>query len=80
MGEMTFRGVPMNLLSWMMIKLVYFYQKHASQSLRNSCRFEPSCSNYMILSIKKYGSIKGLYKGLLRISRCKIPNSGIDYP
>jgi len=34
----------------------------------------------MILSIEKYGLLKGISKGIKRISNCKIPNGGIDYP
>lgn len=62
------------------IKLVRFYQKKAPERLRASCRYEPSCSEYMILAINKYGTIKGVFKGIKRILRCKYPNGGIDYP
>ena len=34
------------------------------------CCMYPTCSEYMILAIEKYGSIKGFYKGLVRITRC----------
>jgi putative component of membrane protein insertase Oxa1/YidC/SpoIIIJ protein YidD len=34
----------------------------------------------MILAIKKYGIIKGIYKGIKRLLRCHSPNGGIDYP
>ncbi len=62
------------------ISFIKLYQKTAPQSLRQSCRFEPSCSNYMILAIEKYGVIKGVWLGLKRISRCRVPNGGKDYP
>jgi len=63
-----------------LIKLIFFYQNHAPTAMRQSCRFEPSCSNYMILAILKYGSFKGILKGLKRIFKCRYPNGGIDYP
>ena len=63
-----------------MIFLIHLYQKIAPLKLRNSCRFEPSCSNYMIIAINKYGVLKGFFLGLKRIIRCRIPNSGYDYP
>jgi len=63
-----------------LILLVRLYQKTAPTRIRNSCRFEPSCSEYMILSLQKYGVRKGLTKGLDRLKRCKIPNGGMDYP
>lgn len=62
------------------INLILLYQKFASEKLRNSCLFEPSCSEYMILAIEKYGFIKGFLKGIKRIFRCHYPNGGIDYP
>jgi putative membrane protein insertion efficiency factor len=62
------------------ISLILLYQKIAPEKLRGSCRFEPSCSNYMIMAIIKYGTIKGIYLGLKRLFRCRIPNGGYDYP
>jgi len=62
------------------IWLIHLYQSKAPPQLRASCRFEPSCSNYMHLAILKYGILKGIYLGFKRLLRCKIPNSGIDYP
>lgn len=37
---------------------------------RHWCRFHPTCSEYTIQAIEKYGPIKGLLKGWLRILRC----------
>ncbi|MFA5821706.1 MAG: membrane protein insertion efficiency factor YidD [Thermodesulfovibrionales bacterium] len=41
-----------------------------------SCRFIPSCSEYSIDAIKKYGSFKGIYLSLRRILRCHPFHSG----
>ena len=49
--------------------LIRIYQKIPG-SWHNNCRFYPTCSNYMIEAITKYGSIKGLYLGIKRIIRC----------
>jgi putative membrane protein insertion efficiency factor len=65
-----------DILIWM----VRVYQKYASWELRLSCVFTPSCSEYMILAIEKYGAIKGLFRGLKRLCRCHHPNGGIDNP
>ena len=62
------------------IWLVMAYQRIAPASLRKSCRYEPSCSQYMILSLKKYGFIKGLRRGIARWHRCKPPYGGYDSP
>lgn len=62
------------------IFLVKAYQKHAPPQMRNHCRFKPSCSEYMILAIEKYGLQKGVGMGIKRINRCRFPNGGVDYP
>lgn len=67
-------------LKYILIFLVKIYQKIAPISLRSKCRFEPSCSNYMIQSLEKYGLFKGLKKGINRLKRCNIDDGGYDYP
>ena len=62
------------------VSVIRFYQRNAPDRIRQSCRFEPSCSEYMILAISKYGVFKGVSKGINRLGRCKIPNGGIDNP
>ena len=66
------------LLKRHVIGLVLLYKAFAPMSVRDKCRFEPTCSTYMIMAIRKYGLIVGLCKGIKRISRCKPPNGGID--
>jgi len=36
----------------------------------NTCRFYPTCSQYMIDSVQNYGVVKGVWRGLKRIGRC----------
>ena len=63
---------------------VKIYQQIASRKIRLKCRFEPSCSQYMILAVEKYGAIKGLCKGIKRLSKCNNRGDGMrggfDYP
>ncbi len=59
-----------------LIFLIRFYQKAISPSLPNTCRFYPSCSNYSIEAIRKYGIIKGALLSLWRILRCNPFNRG----
>lgn len=61
-------------------RMFRIYQRYAPDSLRNKCRFEPSCSEYMILAIEKYSLIKGLQKGICRLKRCNIDGGGFDFP
>ena len=62
------------------VGLVLAYKAFAPMSVRNSCRFTPTCSTYMIMAINKYGLFRGVYKGIRRLLRCKPPHGGIDYP
>lgn len=72
-----------------MIRFIIFiikaYQSIISPVLSRfeiQCRFYPSCSNYAILAIKKYGIAKGTRKTLDRLLRCRPdnPDSCIDFP
>lgn len=67
-------------LKYILILMIKIYQKIAPISIRSKCRFEPSCSNYMLQSLEKYGLFKGLKKGLDRLKRCNINDGGYDYP
>ena len=60
--------------------LILLYQKFAPSKIRQQCCFEPCCSEYMKISIKKYGLFKGINNGIGRLSRCHFPNGGIDEP
>ncbi len=62
------------------ICLVKIYQRYAPDSIRIRCRFEPSCSEYMILAIEKYGFFNGVKKGIHRLKRCNVHGGGYDYP
>ncbi len=52
------------------IHCVRFYQRGISPLLGANCRFQPTCSEYMIAAIRKYGLLSGGWKGTLRILRC----------
>lgn len=56
-------------MKWLLIGLVRFYQKLISPLFPPSCRYHPTCSNYMIEAINKHG-FKGVLMGLARIGRC----------
>ncbi len=58
------------LLSALLITLVRVYQYGISPYLPNACRYQPTCSQYMIDSIREWGVFKGTWLGLKRISRC----------
>lgn len=58
------------MLGRLLILLVKFYQYFISPMLPPSCRYEPTCSAYMIEAIQVHGSLKGLYLGVRRVLRC----------
>ena len=69
------------LLKYIIIGLVHLYQHYAAENIRRRCLFMPTCSEYMILAIKKYGVIVGVYKGTNRLLfKCRGNIYRIDYP
>jgi putative membrane protein insertion efficiency factor len=49
---------------------VWAYRLLLRPFLPPACRFEPSCSEYFIQAVRKYGPACGAYKGVCRICRC----------
>jgi len=49
---------------------IYFYKICISPWTPASCRYSPSCSEYALIAIKKYGPFKGGWLAVKRISRC----------
>ena len=65
-----------------LIRMIRLYQKCLSGLKHSpSCRFYPSCSEYAVLAIGKYGAFKGIVMGVWRVLRCNPWNyGGVDYP
>jgi putative membrane protein insertion efficiency factor len=62
----TLIGLP----TWLFIAAVRLYQVTLSPIVGRQCRFSPTCSNYMIQAVWKYGLLFGVLKGIWRILRC----------
>ncbi len=60
----------MNILTYILIKLIKGYKFLISPLLGNSCRYLPTCSDYSIEALKTFGFIKGLILTLKRIFSC----------
>lgn len=53
-----------------LILIVKIYQIGISPYFPDSCRYQPTCSQYMIDSIKEWGIFKGTWLGMKRIAKC----------
>lgn len=52
------------------ILTVRIYQRYLSVLKPPSCRFFPTCSQYSLEAVEKYGSIKGVWKAIIRLFKC----------
>lgn len=59
-----------NLLIVPLVLLIRFYQIFLSPLLGKNCRFQPTCSHYMLQALRIHGPVKGFWLGLRRIGRC----------
>ena len=58
------------IFNFPIVVIVKIYQWIISPITPQSCRYSPTCSNYMLEALKIWGPIKGTYLGLKRISSC----------
>ena len=68
-------------MKYLGIALVYGYRWLIASLLpAGSCKFHPSCSQYAIDALKKYGLLRGTAKAVHRIARCHPwSHGGVDY-
>jgi len=57
-------------MRWLLIQLVLLYRVTLGRILGGQCRFQPTCSQYTIDAITKYGALLGSWKSIKRICRC----------
>jgi len=62
----------------LLIKLIRFYQRAISPLFPSRCRFTPTCSQYALEAIEKYGAGKGGWLAFKRLLRCN-PFNHDDY-
>ncbi|MEE1199480.1 MAG: membrane protein insertion efficiency factor YidD [Christensenellales bacterium] len=63
---MRLRSLPKRWLLW----LIRFYRKNISPRHPGCCRFVPTCSQYALEAVEKYGAIRGGLMAAGRILRC----------
>jgi len=66
------------LLTTLLLLPVYFYRACISPLLPASCRYTPTCSEYAVEALKKYGPVKGFWLAMKRIAQCH-PWGGSGY-
>ncbi len=67
------------MLKAIFVTILKAYQIILSPWLGNRCRFYPSCSQYMIEAINRFGVIKGINLGIKRLTKCQpMCKGGID--
>ena len=57
-------------MRWILVHLVLLYRVTLGQLLGGQCRFHPSCSQYAIDAVDKYGPLGGSWRAAKRICRC----------
>ena len=62
------QGLILTLLGW--------YKRWVSPLLPGACRCHPTCSEYMMEAVSRYGAARGVWMGLRRLARCHPLNPG----
>jgi len=65
-------------MRWLAIQLILLYRVTLGRLLGGQCRFYPSCSQYAIDAIQKYGVYRGTLKAAKRFSKCR-PGGGSGF-
>jgi putative membrane protein insertion efficiency factor len=61
------------------LTLLRIYKRWVSPAIPSACRFYPTCSEYMMEAIERYGVLRGIGMGLRRLSRCHpFHQGGVD--
>jgi uncharacterized protein len=63
-------------VKFVLISFIRGYQLLISPLLPPSCRFTPTCSEYAMQAIQKYGALRGVYLAARRLLRCHPFHSG----
>ncbi|XBS69758.1 membrane protein insertion efficiency factor YidD [Acerihabitans sp. KWT182] len=71
---------PLSPVSGLLIGLIRMYQLWISPLLGPHCRFQPTCSQYGIEAIRRFGMLKGSWLTLKRVLKCHPLNPGGEDP
>ncbi len=66
---------------YILIGVIRLYQYYAPDEMRRRCLYMPTCSEYAVLALQKYGIVIGIYKSYYRlVHQCRGSTYQIDYP
>lgn len=69
------------MIARLLVLLIRGYQRALSPLIGPVCRFSPSCSQYMLVCITRFGALKGVWLGTRRLARCHpFHPGGVDLP
>ena len=69
------------MIARLLVLLIRGYQRTLSRLIGPVCRFSPSCSQYMLVCITRFGAAKGVWLGTRRLARCHpFHPGGVDLP
>lgn len=69
------------MIARFLVLLIRGYQRTLSPLLGQLCRFDPSCSQYMLVCIQRFGALRGVWLGTKRLARCHpFHPGGLDLP
>ena len=62
-----------------LLTMIRFYRKYISPLTPPTCRYVPTCSQYALEALEKYGALKGGWLAIKRICRCHPFHKGHDF-
>ena len=69
------------MIARLLVLLIRGYQRTLSRLIGQVCRFDPSCSQYMLVCIQRFGALRGIWLGSKRLARCHpFHPGGVDLP
>ncbi len=63
-------------MKYLALVLIGFYQRILSPVLPSSCRYQPTCSQYAVEAIERFGAVRGGWMAVKRIARCQPFHAG----
>jgi len=63
-------GQNSRVIQELFLAILRFYKRWISPLLPSACRFHPTCSEYAMEAIQRYGVLRGMWLGVLRLLKC----------